>query len=69
MTTADTMQLRECLLAELRASAAPVSTAQLAASMPWKVERSHDSCAQLCHRTTPSPGVKILECHSSWHLV
>lgn len=69
MTTADTLQLRESLLAELRESAAPVSTAALAAAMPWKVERSHDVCEQLCHRAGGSPGVQVLECHRSWHLV
>jgi hypothetical protein len=67
MTTADTLQLRENLLAELRDSTSPRSTADLAAAMPWKVERSYDPCEQLCHRA--GPGVEVLECHRSWHLV
>lgn len=69
MTTADTRQLRQSLLAELRGSTAPISTADLAAAMPWKVERSHDSCEQLCHRADMGPGVEVLECHRNWHLV
>ena len=49
MTTADTMRLRDRLLAELRESPHPISTTELAARMPWKVERSEDSCALLCN--------------------
>lgn len=69
MTTADTMRLRERLLDELRGSTAAISTADLAAAMPWKVERSHDSCEQLCHRADGARWVEVLECHRSWHLV
>lgn len=69
MTTADTMRLRDRLLAELRESPRPLATTELAARMPWKVERSEDSCALLCHRTAPNPDVDVLECHRSWHLV
>jgi hypothetical protein len=69
MTTADTMRLRDRLLAELRASPQPISTADLAARMPWKVERCGDNCALLCHRRKPNPDVEVLECHRSWHVV
>lgn len=69
MTTADTVQLRETLLAELRRSPAPLSTAELAQRMPWKVERTHVPCAQLCHLKRLGPGIRIVECHTDWHLV
>jgi hypothetical protein len=69
MTTADTMRLRDRLLAELRTSPQPISTADLAARMPWKVERCEDNCALLCHRRKPNPDVEVLECHRSWHVV
>ncbi len=68
MTTADTLLLRDQLIAELCASPVALATAELAARMPGKVERSNDSCAQLCHRSTLGPGLKVLECHRSWHL-
>jgi hypothetical protein len=69
MTTADTMRLRERLLAELRASAHPVSTSELASRMPWKVERSDDGCALLCSRRPPNPDIEVVECHGSWHVL
>ncbi len=69
MTTADTLLLRDKLIAVLRASPVALATAELAARMPGKVERSNDSCAQLCHRSTLGSGLKVLECHRSWHLV
>jgi hypothetical protein len=69
MTIADTMRLRDRLLAELRASPQPISTPDLAARMPWKVERCEDTCALLCHRRKPNPDVEVLECHRSWHVV
>ncbi|SLJ76217.1 hypothetical protein [Mycobacteroides abscessus] len=69
MTTADTLLLRDKLIAVLRASPVALATAELAARMPGKVERSNDSCAQLCHRSTLGAGLKVLECHRSWHLV
>lgn len=69
MTTADTMLLRDKLIAELQGSATALATADLAARMPGKVEHSNDSCDQLCHRSIRGSGVKVLECHRSWHLV
>jgi hypothetical protein len=69
MTTADTLRLRDRLLAELRESPHPVSTAELAARMPWKVERSEEGCALVCHRAKPNSGVEVVECHRSWHVV
>jgi hypothetical protein len=69
MTTADTMRLREQLLAELRESGRPLSTSELAERMPWKVERRDEGCGALCRRTTPNPDVKVVACHSSWHVV
>ncbi|QIV79906.1 hypothetical protein [Mycolicibacterium frederiksbergense] len=69
MTTADTISLRETLLEELRRSSIPLSTAELAQRMPWKVERSHVPCAQLCHLKRLGPGIRIVECHVDWHLV
>lgn len=69
MTTADTMLVRDKLIAVLRGSGSALPTAELASQMPGKVEHSNDSCAQLCHRSTLGPGVKVLECHGSWHLV
>lgn len=69
MTTADTLQLREQLLNELRQSRCPISTADLAARMPWKIERSEDTCAVLCNRPTPHFGMEVVECHKDWHVV
>jgi hypothetical protein len=69
LTTADTVHLRESLLAELRRSPVPLSTAELAQRMPWKVERSHVPCAQLCHLKRLGPGIRIVECHTDWHVV
>jgi hypothetical protein len=69
MTTVDTMELRARLLAELRDSPHPLSTTELAAQIPWKVERSEDNCVLLCNRRTPNPDVRVVECHRSWHLV
>lgn len=69
MTTADTLELRESLLKELRRSPVPLSTAELAQRMPWKVERSHVSCAQLCDLKRLGPGIRIVECHTDWHVV
>lgn len=69
MTTADTIALREGLLAELRRSPVPLSTAELAQRMPWKPERTHVPCAQLCDLKRLGPGVKIVECHTDWHIV
>lgn len=69
MTTADTIVLRDHLLDELRRSPMPLSTAELAQRMPWKVETSHVPCAQLCHLKKLGPGIKVVECHSEWHLV
>lgn len=69
MTTADTLQLRERLLSELRQSRFPISTAELAARMPWKVERSEDTCAVLCSRSRPTLGMEVVECHKDWHVV
>ena len=69
MATPDTIALREELLACLRAAREPLSTSDLAALMPWRVERTHDNCALLCDRKRPSRLVKVLECHRDWHLV
>lgn len=69
MTTADTLTLRETLLEELRRSPIPLSTAELAQRMPWKIEHSYVPCAQLCHLKRLGPGIRIVECHSDWHLV
>lgn len=69
MATPDTIALREQLLACLRSAREPVSTSELAALMPWRVERTHDNCALLCDRDRPSRSVKVLECHLDWHLV
>ena len=69
MTTADTIALRENLLAELRRSPTPLSTAELAQRMFWKEERSHMPCAQLCDLKRLGPGITIVECHTDWHLV
>ncbi|MDP7707481.1 hypothetical protein [Mycobacterium sp. TY815] len=69
MTTADTIRLREALLNELRKAHRPVSTAELAALMPWRVERTDDTCALLCQHAGGNKDVEVLECHGSWHVV
>ena len=69
MTTADTMLVRDRLLAELRESPHPISTTELAARMPWKVERSEGSCGLLCNLSMPNRDVEVVECHGSWHVV
>lgn len=70
MTNSDTLMLRERLIAELRESPHPLSTEQLAQRMPWKVLRSDDSCDILrCSSREPRVGIRIIECHKSWHVV
>lgn len=69
MATPDTIALREKLLECLQSAREPLSTSELAALMPWRVERTHDNCALLCDRKRPSRSVKVLECHLDWHLV
>ncbi|MBU8819249.1 hypothetical protein KL864_25475 [Mycolicibacterium goodii] len=70
MTTADTIQLRERLLAELRSSTRPLSTEELAQRMPWKTVRTDDSCDILqCWNTAPRAGIRVIECHQTWHVV
>ncbi|MEB3031778.1 hypothetical protein [[Mycobacterium] nativiensis] len=69
MATPDTIALREQLLECLRSAGEPLSTSELAALMPWRVERTHDNCALLCDRKRLSRSVKVLECHLDWHLV
>ncbi|GAB7145538.1 hypothetical protein [Mycobacterium riyadhense] len=69
MTTADTLQLREQLLATLRRSPRPVSTTELAARMPWKVERSEYNCTVLRNPSRPIAGMEVVECHRDWHVV
>ncbi len=69
MTSADTLMLRRRLLQELRDCPHPVSTEQLAQRMPWKTVRSDDSCAVLQCSSSPREGIRILECHRSWHVV
>lgn len=69
MTTTDTLQLREWVLNELRRSLHPISTADLAARMPWKVETSEDTCEVLCNPRRPVSGMEVVECHGDWHVV
>lgn len=69
MTTADTIALREGLLAELHRSPVPLSTAELAQRMPWKTERTQAPCAQLCDLKRLGPGIRVVECHTDWHIV
>lgn len=70
MTKADTLMLRERLLAELRTSSRPLSTQELAHRMPWKTERSGGSCDVLrCHAPRSGDGMQVVECHRSWHVV
>jgi len=69
MTTADTLRLRDRLLTGLRVSRRPLSTTELATRMPWRVERSEDTCALLGHRINPNQDVEVLDCQGSWHIV
>lgn len=69
MTTADTIMLRDKLVSELRDAAAPLSTDELAARMPWKVEITATPCELLCQARELPPGLRIRECHQTWHVV
>ncbi|MBN3458485.1 hypothetical protein JNN96_31085 [Mycobacterium sp. DSM 3803] len=69
MTTADTIMLRERLVRELRDADAPLSTDELAARMPWKVEITSTPCELLCQARELPAGLRIRECHRSWHVV
>lgn len=69
MTTADTIMLRERLVSELRDADAPLSTDELAARMPWKVEITSTPCELLCQARELPAGLRIRECHRSWHVV
>ena len=69
MTTADTYRLRKQLLAALVGSARPMTTVELAALMPWKIERtSQGGCELWCSTDIPA-GVRVVECHTTWHVV
>lgn len=63
------MRLREKLLAELRTSSRALSTSELAGRMPWKLERSDGACSALCTGGATNSDVKIVECHSNWHVL
>ncbi len=69
MTLKDTINLRNRLRDELLRSTTPLSTHELAVRMPWRVMVVDHDCALLCHRSSPSPDVEVLECHRSWHRV
>lgn len=69
MATPDTIALREQLLACLRSACEPLSTSELAARMPWRVEPAHENCSLHCDWKWPRRSMRVLECHGDWHLV
>lgn len=69
MTNAETIWLREQLVHLLRNSDKPISSATLAAQLPWRDERLDVSCQLLCHAPSRVVDLTIVECHQSWHLV
>ena len=69
MTTSDSLIIQGRLLGVLRGSDRPRSTDELAEVMPPKVERTRQGdCEWWCRTETPA-GVRVLECHRSWHVV
>ncbi|ORV08038.1 hypothetical protein [Mycolicibacterium fallax] len=69
MTSEDTFRVRQQLLNVLRAADRPLSTRELAELLPPKIDVMTVSCAMLCDSEVPSAKLKVLECHSSWHIV
>lgn len=69
MTNAETIWLRGQLVTLLREAEGPVSSAALAAQLPWPTERLDVSCLLLCQAPRRSVDLVVLECHQSWHLV
>jgi hypothetical protein len=69
VTTTDTFMLVRQLLHVLREHDRPMSTQELAALMPWKIEKTGDGgCEWWCHDGQRA-GLRVLECHETWHLV
>lgn len=69
MTIGDSLILTRRPLAVLRESDRPMPTDELAELMPCKVERTRQGgCEWWCGAETPA-GVRVRECHRSWHLV
>ncbi|MBV8348438.1 MAG: hypothetical protein JOZ49_13150 [Mycolicibacterium sp.] len=61
--------LTDRLLRVLREAARPMSTAELTELLPWKHERiGQGGCQWRCDRHLRD-GVRMLECHGSWHLI
>lgn len=71
MTTTHTKMLREALMVALRNSSLPLSTDDVAALMPWTIERREEDCRTWCQRDWPDANKyrRVVECHTAWHLV
>ncbi|MCH9736836.1 MAG: hypothetical protein K0U78_20170 [Actinomycetia bacterium] len=69
MTRAETLWLRGQLVKLLEAAQGPVSSAALAAQLPWPTERLEVGCLLLCRAPRRVADLVVVECHQSWHLV
>lgn len=69
MTTADTFEVRDQLIAVLREASAPMSTADLAKVLPWQVHRLELGCDLVCWAPITPANLVIVECHGDWHVV
>lgn len=70
MTHAHTLWLRAELVRLLAAADGSLSSAALAAQLPWHTERLDLGCGLLCRApNTTAADLVVIECHQSWHLV
>ena len=61
--------IREELLAALHRATHPLTTAELAALMPWRPDVLPVPCELLCNAPAETLKVRVLECHWDWHVV
>jgi len=69
VTTADTLAVREQLVAVLRAADRPMTSAELAGVLPWQTHRLDVGCELVCHAPRRPAAMRVVECHRSWHPV
>lgn len=69
MTTADTLAVREQLVAVLRAADRPMTSAELAGVLPWQTHRLDVGCELVCQAPRRPAAMRVIECHRTWHLV
>ena len=61
VTTADTIAIREQLVAVLRAAEAPMTSAELASVLPWQTHRLDVGCELVCHAPRRPTAMRVVE--------